>query len=176
MSRIIITIIILLVIDICAAGLLWFGFTTMQEKKSDEAKHREEIFEEGQKGQRLTALSRSIELAEADRKLLTKYLFDPREENQIRFISQIEGLRASTGAIVTVSALSVSGNRVRADVTLKGSWTQLFHTLRLVEELPTRMLVNRFSVSRVNTAEGQENSDAWSGSLSLEIISLLPTQ
>lgn len=175
MSRIIITIIVLVLVDTLTAGLLWYGYTTMQTKKSDEAKQQEELREEATKREKLNALSRSIALAEEDRKLLAKYLFDPSEENQIRFISQMEALGASTGASVTISSLALSGNKVHAEFMLKGTWPEIYHTLRLVEELPTRTEVNRFSASR-SASGGQENSDEWSGNLSLDIISLRPTQ
>lgn len=176
MSRIIITIIILLAVDALTAGMLWYGYTTMQTKKSDEAKQQEELVAEGAKREKLSALSRSIELAEDDRKLLAKYLFDPSEESQIRFISQMEGLGAATGASVTIGSLNVSGNKVHAEFTIKGKWSEVYHTLRLVEELPTRTEVNRFSASHGGSSGGQENSDEWTGNLSLDITSLRPAQ
>lgn len=178
MSRIIITIAILLSVDILASGLLWYGYTTMQTKKGDEAKQREELLAEGEKREKRNALSQSIALAADDRKLLAKYLFDPSEENQIQFISQMEGLGQATGASVTISSLNVSGNKVHAEFTIKGRWSQIYHTLRLVEELPTRTEVNRFSASRsgVSAGSAQENSDEWSGNLSLDITSLRTTK
>jgi hypothetical protein len=176
MSRIIITIIILLAADILAAGLLWYGYTTMQTKKSDEAKQREELLAEGAKSEKLSALSESIALAEDDRKLLSKYLFDPSEENQIKFISEMEGLGTASGASVVISSLTVGENKVHAEFVLKGTWTQVYHTLRLVEELPTRTEVSRFSASRSSAGGAEGTSDEWSGNLSLDIISLRPTQ
>lgn len=175
MSRIIITIIVLILADTLTAGLLWYGYTTMQTKKNDEAKQREELRDEGAKSEKLSALSHSIALAEDDRKLLAKYLFDPSEENQIRFISQMEALGTATGASVTISSLNVSGNKVHAEFVIKGKWSDIYHTLRLVEELPTRTEVNRFSATR-GGGGGQESSDEWTGNLSLDIISLRPAQ
>ncbi len=175
MSRTLITILILLLADMLVAGLLWYGYTTMQTKKSDEAQQREELLAEGSKSDKLSALSKSIALAEDDRKILAKYLFDPSEENQIKFISEMEGLGTATGASVTISSLSVSGNKVHAEFVLKGTWSQVYHTLRLVEELPTRTLVNRFSATR-STSGAEGRPDEWSGGLSLDITSLRPTQ
>lgn len=178
MSRIIIIIAILLSADLLAAGSLWYGFTTMQEKKADEAKQRAEVIAEGAKGAKLAALAQSIALAQNDRKILAKYLFDPSEENQIKFISQMEGLSAVTGASVTISSLNMSGNKVHAEFVLRGKWAQIYHTLRLVEELPTRAEVNRFSVTRsaVNTADTKANPDDWNGSIALDILSLQPVK
>lgn len=170
MSRITKILIIFLIADSIGAGLLWYGYTSMQEKKTEESGIRKDIALEAEKGQKIVALRRSIELAEPDRKALEQYLFDPSDENLIKFISQMEQLGLmTTGAVVETRALDRSGAKVHGELTVTGSFPQLYHFLRLIEEIPTRVVINRFDMSRGNIVEGVES---WSGSLSIDLTSL----
>lgn len=174
MRRTINIIVIVLVVDILCGGALWYGFTTMQEKKTEETQLRKDLLVESQKGEKQSALQHSLELAEGDRKELEKYLFNLSEENQIRFISQMEELGTSTGAVVETRSLDISGSKVHGEFALKGTWSQLNHVLRLIEQLPTRVVISQFSIQRVGPADSKvrEGSEAWSGSISIDITSL----
>jgi hypothetical protein len=175
MSRTIQIIIIFLLADIAVGGLLWYGHTNMQEKKTVEAGLRKDIAGENDKGKKMLALRRSVDLAEPDRVALEQYLFDSSDENLIKFISQMEHLGiAVTGAAVEVRSLDRSGANVHGEFAISGTWSQLYHVLRLVEEIPTHVVVNRFSVQHADISSGavRGNSDTWSGSLSIDITSL----
>jgi hypothetical protein len=65
---------------------------------------------------------------------------------------------------------------VHGEFTITGSWTQLYHVLRLVEELPTRVVINQFNVRRTDMLGGAGNVESWSGSLSLDLTSLKAIQ
>jgi Tfp pilus assembly protein PilO len=176
MSRITKIIITFLLIDIAGVGLLWYGYTSMQDKKTEESEIRKDIALEAEKGQKLIALQRSIDLAEPDRKALEQYLFDPSDESLIKFISQMEQLGiTTTGATVETRSLDRSGAKVHGEFTITGSWSQLYHLLRLVEELPTRVVINQFNMRRVDISTGtavKESVELWSGSLSVDLASL----
>lgn len=179
MSRIVKIFIIFLLIDILGGGLLWYGYTTMQDKKVEELQLRKELAEEVAKGQKIIALRRSLDQAKSDRKALEQYLFDPSDESLIKFISQVEHLGlATTGATVETRSLDRSGANVHGEFAITGSWSQLHHFLRLVEELPTRVIINRFEVKQtdVSGGAGKESIERWSGSLSLDITSIISSQ
>ena len=95
MPRITKIIIIFLLVDIIGAGLLWYGYTSMQDKKTEESGIRKDLALEAEKGEKMVALQHSLDLAEPDRQALEQYLFDPSDESLIKFISQMEGLGLS---------------------------------------------------------------------------------
>lgn len=174
MSRITQIIIVFLLLDVLGAGLLWYGYTGMQGKKTEESQLHKELDDENKKGQKIIALRNSLDLAEPDRKTLKQYLFDSSDENLIKFISQMEQLGVmTTGAVVETRSLDRNGTVVHGEFGLTGSWSQLFHMLRLVEEIPTHVVINRFDLRRMDiSVQGKENAESWSGSLSLDITSL----
>jgi Tfp pilus assembly protein PilO len=176
MSRITKIIIIFLLVDIIGGVFLWYGYTSMQDKKAEESELRKEIALENDKGQKMIALRHSVDQAEPDHKALEQYLFDPSDESLIKFISRMEQLgMTTTGALVETRSLDRSGAKVHGDFTITGSFAQLYHFLRLVEELPTRVVINQLNIVRAdpaNTAAGKENVDSWNGSLSLDLVSL----
>lgn len=179
MSRILKIFIIFLLIDMLGAGLMWYGYTTMQDKKTEESQLRKELAEEVAKGQKTIALRRSLDQAESDRKALEQYLFDPSDESLIKFISQMEHLGlATTGATVETRSLDRSGANVHGEFGVTGTWSQVHHFLRLVEELPTRVIISRFELKRTDASggAGKESIERWNGSLSIDITSLIAKQ
>ncbi len=175
MSRTTQIIIALLIVDMLGASLLWYGYTGMQDKKTEEYGLQKDLSEESNKNQKMILLRSSLDAAEPDRKILEQYLFDSSDENLIKFISQMEqlGLK-TTGALVETRSLDRSGASVHGEFVITGSWSQLFHFLRLVEEIPTRVVVNRFDIRRTDTpgSPGKESVESWGGSISIDITSL----
>lgn len=175
MSRVTQIIIVLLLVDMLGAGLLWYGYTGMQDKKTEESGLRKELGEEKKKDREIIALRRLIDLAEPERKSLEQYLFDSRDENLIKFISQMEHLGlATTGALVELRSLDRGGAGVHGEFVVTGSWSQIFHFLRLVEEIPTRVVINQFNLRRadVQGSSGGGSIESWSSNISIDLTSL----
>lgn len=176
MKKIFNIIIVLVIIDAVAAGALWFGYSTMQDKKAQEGKLGSDIAAENQKGTKLASLRHTLDLAQQDQEILEKYLLDPSEESQIRLISQMEGLGSmTTGASVVTNSLDLSGNKIHGEFTLTGTWAQIYHVLSLIELMPTRIEINRFSVTRSDTSGGNGktvDANDWRGSVSVDWNSL----
>ena len=159
-----------------AIGLagLWYGFTIMKEKKGLETTLRADIAEEQQKWKKLAVLRRALVLAENDRAAYAKYFSDPSEENQIKFITEIEGLGTTTGALVKTEAFDYvrsEPRNFRGTFSLAGSWEELYYMLRLIEEYPGKMVINRFD-ARENTSSAEQRSANWTGSLAIELMSI----
>lgn len=173
MRRIFNIVIILSLVDLLGGGLLWYGYTTMQDKKTEEVGIRRSLLEENQKEQKLALLRHSIDLATDDQKKLEKYLFDPRDENQIQFISQMEqlGLK-TTGALVETRSLDRGASAVHGEFSLIGTWSQMYHVLRLIEEIPTHLVISKFNMQHTNNSAAKVEGDAWSGGISIDLVSL----
>lgn len=177
--------IILLVLNLLGVGLLWYGYSTMQEKKAQEADLRSQIAEESQKGLKLKVLSETLASAERDREALEKYLFDPSEESQIGLISQMEHLGISTtGALVSMTSLELSTadpKSLHGELAISGTWSQLYYLLRLIEVLPTKVVIGRFAINTTPSTSGTDvpaksGPDRWVGTLSFDFASLRSTQ
>ncbi len=171
MSRILQFLIILVVLNIAGAGILWYGYTNMQDNKTKEGVLRSQIAEENKKGEKMNSLKETLRLAEQDKELLEKYLLDSSEESQIKLISQMEQIGSSTtGALVTTTSLELSGSKLHGEFQVSGKWSQLYHLLRLVELFPTRVVINRFEIRGSN--DNKNTNDHFSGTLSLDFVSL----
>ncbi len=176
MRRILQIFFILLLLDIVGLGALWYGYSGMQDKKDEEMALRASISKEGEKGQKLASLRRTLTLAEKDRAALAGYLFDPSIESQIKFISLLEHFGTSTtGALVETRALDLTQGTpamIRGEFALTGTWSQLYYFLRIVESLPLRTNINRFEIKRSEAPTVLKPMETWTGSLSMDIVGL----
>ncbi len=165
---------VLAAVVLALGGLLWWSYTHMHEKKAEEVALRSELVEESQKGSKMNAQKRTLALVEADHKELATFLYEQSEESQIKFISQIEGLgTTTTGALVETKSLSLvtagDSPSFNGEFAISGTWSQVYHTLRLIEEFPTRIEIERFDVKKTD-------GDSWSGTFSLNLLSLKSTE
>ena len=184
MRKIINLFIVLSLLDIVGAGLLWYGYLYIQSEKNKETELRVQISEESQKGQKLATLKRTLASANKDHQELVQFLIDPSEENQIQLISGIEKLGSSTAQIsaetTSFELTATAPIALRGSLTLKGSWRRLYHFLRLIEEYPSRAMIDRLDISYSPsgpTPEGKKPLDIWSGSITITLSALkaLPT-
>lgn len=171
---------VLLVLDLIGGGLLWFGYSNMQNKKTEKGDIQKELALENQKGIKLKSLQRTLALAEQDHVTLEKYLFDPSEESQITFLSLLErfGVK-TTGAEVVTSTFNLTLTEpkgIHAELAISGTWKQLYHLLRIIEALPTHVVISRYTVTRENTTIGGSETSPWKGVLTFDIMSLKTTQ
>jgi Tfp pilus assembly protein PilO len=173
MRRTLNILIVLLILNLIGGGLLWLGYTQIEEGKQTKAALRQELLVENQKGDKLKSLRRTLSLAENDREAMERYLFDPSEENQIKFLSLLEELGLqTTGAAVVTSSFDVSNSdprTVHTELAVSGSWKELYHLLRLIESLPTHVAVDRYTIMRKEAIGGV---DLWQGGLAFGIMSV----
>jgi hypothetical protein len=159
---------VLLAVNILCAVGLWFAYGMMSDAKTKEVKLREQLFAESQKNDQLIGLESALRATKKDREELAQFLYSTSDEDQIKFISRIEQMgTSSSGAIVETTQLELTKTKppvLRGEFGLKGTWGQLFHVLRLVEESPARTTVNRFEVRGMK--------DAWFGVMKIELVSL----
>lgn len=161
---------ILIVLDLCGMAGLWFGYTSMQTKRSEEIELQRQQADEVLNAQKLGTLRRTLESVTADYQELQKFLFETTDESQIAFLSAIEQLGTSTTGVVvdtrTFELTNKAPTSFHGIFELSGSWEQMYHFLRLVESFPSRLVIERFDVRQ----EGVENF--WKGIVSVDLTSL----
>lgn len=178
MKRLFQLLLVLVIINALGLATLWYGFTIMKEKKDSEIQLRADIAEEQQRWRKLAVLRRTLVLAEKDRVAFSKYFSDPSEESQIKFIAEIEQLGVVTGATVKTESLEFARQEPRsfhATFSITGSWEQLYHVLRLVEEYPGRIVVDRFD-ARESASSFAHKAPDWVGTLSVKLMSIKPAE
>ena len=160
---------LLLAFNILGGAGLWYGYNEVHSAKLKETTLREELVEERGKSNQIDQAERVLLATKVDREELAQYLYSTSDEDQIKFISMIEQMGTSTsGAVIETKTLELTKAKpptLRATFTVKGTWQQVFHILRLIEESPSRISINRFDVR--DTKGGD-----WSGDLHLELLSL----
>jgi Tfp pilus assembly protein PilO len=164
--------IVLAVLDLALLGALWYGYTSMQDIKTEESDLRAQLAEESQKGQKLKALRDTLAAASKDKEQLERYLVDPSDENQIQLISRIERLATTTGVTITTNSFDLVQAKppaLHGEFAVDGSWKQIYRFLRLIEEFPTRVVISRYDI---HVANQPGKSDHWAGSIVIDFLSL----
>ena len=163
-------IILLLILDIVGGVAFWFGYTSMQDKKNEEIELRKQLVEENDKGKKLIALQRTLTSLTKEHSELSEFLYDPSEEGQLAFVLGVESLGTSTsGALVETTSFSLGTDEppgFRGNFTLKGTWGEVFHFLRLLEEFPSNLMIMRFDV------RSSQSDKKWTGSVNVNLNSL----
>ncbi len=161
---------ILLILDVLTGAALWFGYTSMQEKKNEEIELRKQLVEENDKGKKLIALQRSLSNVTKEHSELSAFLYDPSEEGQLAFVSEIESLGTSTSrALVETASFTLGTDEppgFRGSFSMKGTWNEVFHFIRLLEEYPSNLIITRFDIRNAQTDK------KWMGSVSINLNSL----
>ena len=167
------TLFLLLALNIIGVAGLWFGFVMMRDTKSKEASLREELLTENQKSEQTDKSKRVLLNTKKDREELSQFLYGTSDEDQIKFISDIEYMGTSTsGALVETLQLELTKTKppvLRGEFTIKGTWGQLYHVLRLIEELPSRVNITRFEAK-------SGSGDQWLGAVKIDLVSLKETR
>lgn len=175
--------IVLALLDLVGGGLFWYGYTKMVDIKQSETDLRAQLAEEKQKGQKLDALRNTLASAAKDREQLERYLVDPSDENQIQLIARIEHLGTSTtGVEVTTTSFDFQSTAkppvLHGEFSVNGSWDKLYRFLRLMEEFPGRLVINRYDIHIVPsvTPEVSGNQENWAGGISVDFAGLKQLQ
>lgn len=165
----------LLVLDMIGLGSFWFGYSLLATKKANETLLREAISAENQKSAELLTLRRTLSRAQKERASLDKYFYNSGEESQISFVSRIEGLGSpiSHSLVETRSLDLVAGTppSFHGEFSVSGTWKELYHLLRLMEEFPGRLIIDRFVVSS-EAAKKDPSLATWKGVISTDLVSV----
>ncbi len=165
--------VLLFALNILGGVGLWFAYNMMSDAKVLETEMRGQLLAESQKNDQLVKLKRTLSAAQKDREELESFLYSTSDEDQIEFISSIEQMgTSSSGALVEATQLEltkVPPPVLRGDFAVRGTWGELFHVLRLIEESPSRINVNRFEVKAGTQSD-------WVGVIKIELVSIRDTK
>ncbi len=175
--------IVLALLNIAGAVICWYGYTKMVDIKTEESNLRSQLAEENQKGRKLDALRKTLESAGKDREQLERYLIDPSDESQIQLIARVEHLGTSTTGVEIITSNfdyqpAAKPPILHGDFAITGTWKQLYRFLRLMEEFPSRVVINRYDIraAPLSPEVGKSSRDNWTGGISVDFAGLkLPT-
>lgn len=166
----------LTLLNMLGGGLLWYGYTSILKAKVKETDLRSQLQEENQKGQKIAALRQTLASAAKDKEQLERYLIDSNDENQIQLIARIERLGTTTGAQVVTNSFDLQPLKppvIHGEYSVTGTWGQVYHFLRLMEEFPSRITISRYDIRLTPANPTIKNShDVWSGTMSIDFASL----
>jgi Tfp pilus assembly protein PilO len=174
--------IVLALLDAIGVGIFWYGYTKVVDIKESETNLRSQLAEEKQKGQKLDALRNTLTSAAKDRAQLERYLIDPSDENQIQLISRVEHLgTTTTGVEVTTTSFDFQSSAkppvLHGEFAVSGTWSRLYRFLRIMEEYPSRVVINRYDIhSTPSAAADKSNQEIWTGGISVDFAGLKQLQ
>ena len=163
----------LALLNVLGLGLLWFEYSTIMAKQSEEVGLRKQIADEKQKGVEFTSIAKIVAQAQKESGALLKYFSDPGEESQIAFIAQMENLGTSTGVTIETKSLELTGGATpsfHGEFAVKGTWRSIYHFLRLLETFPGHLIVSRFTVASAD--ENDISRGMWTGGFTVDLVSL----
>lgn len=170
--------VVLALVNLAGAVLFWYGYSKMLDIKTEESDLRAQLVDEKQKGKKLDALRSTLASAAKDREQLGRYLVDPSDEDQIQLIAKMENIGTTTGVGVVTTSFDyqpvAKPPLLHGEFTLDGSWKQLYRFLRLMEEFPARVVINRYDVHMVSSSlvAGKSGQDNWGGNISIDFSGL----
>ena len=171
--------IVLALLNITGAALFWYGYGKMLDLKTEESDLRAQLADEKQNGKKLDALRNTLASAAKDREQLERYLIDPSDENQILLIAKVENIGTTTTGVDVVTTTfdyqpAAKPPLLHGEFTLNGSWRQVHRFLRLIEEFPARLVINRYDVHLVSSTPvpGKSGQDNWGGNISVDFSGL----
>lgn len=135
-----------------------------------------------------TSVSASIELSgesnkEANLRLLKKSINDTEEarvkiasrfvseDGIVSFIEKVESLGEISRAHVTIRSVSVEGEKndiLKLELSAGGSFSEVFHFLTLVENLPFKVVLEKTSMLKLPKEKGDNK---WEAMLTLDVLS-----
>ena len=175
MSKTMNFLIVLVVADLLAGGLIWYGATNMQSKKDEQATLQKQIEEEKSKGKQLSSLRGTLLSVQDEYQPLNKYFYDATDDGLLSFVSQLETYGAITNATVNTNGVSLnqSGQKsFHAELQFSGKWPQVYHLLRILETFPGRIVINHLQLTGDSQSPPFNMNANWSGTVSIDMVTL----
>jgi Tfp pilus assembly protein PilO len=166
-----------LIVFLCAAGAYGYVFYLIKEKNTRVSTLKNEIEFSVTREAQLQAARATLENTVEERAALDRYLLT--DDSVVAFIESLEGLSVVTGAAVEVSAVdevaegtTEQSANLEFTLTTRGTWSELMHTLSLVESLPYRTEIVNVNVRKVQ-GDDVLPSEAWASIVKFHATKLL---
>ncbi len=135
--------------------VIWYGLTSIVELKKEENTLRGEMQSWIKRSKQTASLQNTLTEAKNVKEDMQEYYFDPTEENQIMFISDLEKIIKETKSTGEVRSLDVSpdNTKVVGSINVYGEWNDVYHTLLALETYPIKLKFDDVSISEDNTVD-----------------------
>ena len=165
-------VVVLAILNIALLGIFFYEYGDLQTQKKAEAKLRQNIADQDGLTNQMFSLRHTALLAQVDRAELEQNLFDPTDENQIDFISQIEHLGVVSGTKISVDSIGLASSPrlLHAEVSISGTWGGVFYALKLIEGYPDRMIVRGMNIGRSGAVS--KAGDVWGAHVSVDLVNV----
>ncbi|KKS43887.1 MAG: hypothetical protein UV08_C0032G0025 [Parcubacteria group bacterium GW2011_GWA2_42_18] len=191
-----INLIIWILIDLAALGVaLWLASSILHSNvRLAEKDNQVKIM--AAREEELNTLERGAKETANDRALLSSYFVDSRDVTG--FLDSLESLGQEIGVRLDVQSINNSSNLPPKQVnppttkqtnepakqanrppTLKisfkgeGAFAGLFHLVKLLEQVPYELKINKVSFSLGTSSVAEEGSPDWTGSFEVELLSFI---
>lgn len=161
---------------------LFLGTRFVTNKVTDA---KREVNKEESAQHKLEIIQTLLKENENAQKLVDSYILSDTEV--VAFIEQLEQLIRRTGIdgkIDAVSAVPYTGDtsgkweNLRAVISSAGEWSNTYHFLSLLEQLPYRLQIPRVVIEKTKDESTKEKTprEFWRGEFTLQVLKLKSTQ
>ena len=129
----------------------------------------EEIADESRKEENLRLLKKSIDNTVEERANIATHFVS--EDDIVPFIERVESLGALSHARVTLRSVSVEGEKndmLKLELSIVGSFSEVFHFLTLAEHLPFKVLFEKTNMLKLPKEKGENK---WEAVATLDLLS-----
>lgn len=142
-------------------GIIYYGANSLLELKRESSELKGELTAWLKRSKESYNLQDLLEETKKVKTQIDLYYFNPSEENQIAFISQVEGIIKKTGSRGEVRSLDMMPDysKVICSVTFAGKWENVYHTLLALESYPIKINLDDVSIVEEKNSESIEKSE-----------------
>jgi hypothetical protein len=147
-NKIVILLLISLLSLLFLGGVLYYGANSLLELKRESAELKGELNGWLKRSKETYNLKDLLDETKKVKSQIGLYSFNPSEENQIAFISEIESIIRKTGTTGEVKSLDVTPDfsKLICSVTFAGKWDDVYHTLLALESYPVKIYLDDVSI------------------------------
>lgn len=168
----------LLVLNLVFVGTYWIFSRKIAENNNQLLSLAEELNIQLNREKQLKSLKSIVAETEEDRKRLNSFFVS--KEGIVSFISQIESIADLSGGSIEIDSVGVGPFEeegapkseileiLSMNITSLGSWSDNFYFLNLLETMPFKVSIKRFSLEK--EISKTESNDNWEGFFEIEIF------
>lgn len=134
-------------------GFIYYGANSLLTLKRESSELKGELNAWLKRSKQSYNLQELLEETKKVKSQIDLYYFNPNQENQIAFISEIESIIRKTGTKGEVRSLDVlpDNSKVICSVTFAGEWSNVYHTLLALESYPIKINLDDISIVEEKT-------------------------
>ena len=160
---------IVCVLFVAVVSAVSYEYILIEKMEDETVSLQGELKSEKQSLESFTALSKTASNIKADSEKANSFFI--KRDEVVTFLDRVEEVASSTGASVSVKSVDEKKSQANqsllaVSVQIDGSYSQVFYTLRMLEELPFQTEVRNVKLSNVS-ASGQKKITAWSAEVGL---------